>query len=208
MLRPIRAFSIIQEQDHLTLYGEANPMGQAEIISIDQARTTRHFTQLRQRLHECFDQWLDTVREQIVGPFVDTALRWRYLFVGSVIGLFLATLSLMPGGIVKFVAFPELDGDVVVARVLLPPGAPLRRTENVVKQITSALDGVNAHFASRQPAGQDLVRTVVIQFNENVDAFENGPHVATVTVDLLQADVRDASIDEILPRRSYIAPIL
>ncbi len=42
------------------------------------------------------------------------------------------------------------------------------------------------------------MRTVVAQFNENADAFENGPHVATVTVDLLEAEVRDATIDEIL----------
>ncbi len=145
-----------------------------------------------------FDRGLDHLRERIVGPAVDVALRWRYLFVGSLIGLFLVSLSLMAGGIVKFIAFPELDGDVVVARVTLPPGAPLHRTERVVEQLTSALDRVNTHFAPRQPDGQDLIGTVVAQFNENVDAFENGPHVATITVDLLKAEVRDATIDEIL----------
>ena len=103
-------------------------------------------------------------------------------------------------GIVKFQAFPELDGDVVVARVLLPPGAPLHRTEKVIEEIASAIRRVNEHFAPRQPVGQDLVRTVVAQFNENADAFENGPHVATVTVDLLEAEVRDATIDEILEK--------
>lgn len=34
-------------------------MGQAEIISLDHMRATHHLSQLRQRLHECFDQWLD-----------------------------------------------------------------------------------------------------------------------------------------------------
>ena len=145
-----------------------------------------------------FDGLLESVRERVVGPAVDIALRWRYLFIGCVVGLFLISMSLMAGGVVKFQAFPELDGDVVVARVLLPPGAPLHRTEKVVEQITGAIRRVNEHFAPRQPEGQDLVRTVVAQFNENADAFENGPHVATVTVDLLEAEVRDATIDEIL----------
>ena len=81
----------------------------------------------------------------MVGPAVDAALRWRYLFTGCVIGLFLITMSLMAGGVVKFRAFPELDGDVVVARVLLPPGAPLTRTEEVVDRITNALQRVNEH---------------------------------------------------------------
>ncbi len=152
----------------------------------------------RNWFREKFDSWLEKLREHIVGPAVDIVLRWRYLFVGCIIGLFLATLSLMAGGAVKFIAFPELDGDVVVARVVLPPGAPLQRTERVVEQLTSALERVNDQFTPRQPGGQNLVRTVVAQFNENADAFENGPHVATVTVDLLEAEVRDATIDEII----------
>lgn len=145
-----------------------------------------------------FDGWLNNFRENVIGPAVDLALRWRYLFVGSILGLFLVSLSLMAGGIVKFIAFPELDGDVVVARVILPPGAPLHRTEGVVQKLTSALERVNQQFVPRQPDKQDLIRTVVSQFNENSDAFENGPHVATVTVDLLEAEVRDATIDEII----------
>jgi len=36
-------------------------MGHAEIISLDAVRATQHGSQLRQRLHERFDQWLDTL---------------------------------------------------------------------------------------------------------------------------------------------------
>jgi hypothetical protein len=36
-------------------------MGHAEIISLDEVRATQHWSQLRQRLHERFDQWLDTL---------------------------------------------------------------------------------------------------------------------------------------------------
>jgi hypothetical protein len=41
-------------------------MGQAEIISLDHLRATHHLSQLRQRLHECFDQWLD-----VLEPYLD-----------------------------------------------------------------------------------------------------------------------------------------
>ncbi len=147
-----------------------------------------------------FDALVDRFRQHILGPAVNATLRWRYLFVGCVAGLMLISVSLMAGGVIKFQAFPELDGDVVVARVLLPPGTPLRRTEEVVEQLTAAAGRVNEAFAPRQPNGTDLVLTRVAQFNENADAFENGPHVATVTVDLLAAEVRDATIDEILDK--------
>ena len=145
-----------------------------------------------------FDALVDRFREQVLGPAVDAALRWRYLFVGCVMGLLFVSFSLMAGGIVKFQAFPELDGDVVVARVLLPPGTPLRRTEEVVERLTAAIGDVNEYFAPRQPDGEALVKTVIVQFNENTDAFESGPHVATITVDLLSAEIRDATIDEII----------
>ena len=77
------------------------------------------------RFRILFDGLLDQFRERVLGPAIDTALRWRYLSVGCVGGLILVSVSLMAGGVIKFQAFPELDGDVVVARVVLPPGTPL-----------------------------------------------------------------------------------
>ena len=144
-----------------------------------------------------FDGRIEWVRNHVFGPLVDTALRWRYLFMGGVVGLFLVSVGLMAGGFIKFIAFPELDGDAVMARVLLPPGTPLSRTEKIVEQLTDALERVNQQFAPRQPEGKDLVKAVFVQFNENLDAFEAGPHVATVVADLLDAEVRDARIDDI-----------
>lgn len=145
-----------------------------------------------------FDHGVDWVRERLLGRCIDALLQWRYLWIGTVILMFLISLGLLLGGAVKFQAFPDLDGDVVVARVLLPPGTPLERTEGVVQQITTGLEQVNDEFAPRQPDAQDLVKTVYVQFNRNDDAYETGPHVATVFADLLSADLRDARIDDIL----------
>ncbi len=39
-----------------------------------------------------------------------------------------------------------------------------------------------------------------MRFNENTDAKEQGPHVATVTVDLLPAEERNARLDDVLSR--------
>jgi multidrug efflux pump subunit AcrB len=145
-----------------------------------------------------FDGVIEWLRNDLLTPAVDGALAWRYLFVGCVAGLFLVSVGMLKGGILKFQAFPELEGDVVVARVLLPPGTPLSRTEVIVERVTSALERVNGHFRPRQPQQEDLIRSVVVEFNKNTDAFENGPHVATVSVDLLSAEVRDARMDDIV----------
>ncbi|GMU21677.1 MAG: multidrug transporter AcrB [Phycisphaerae bacterium] len=160
------------------------------------------------RFRRYFDSGMEWVRENLLGRTIDVLIRWRYLWLGTVVLVFLAAVGVFAGGVVKFQAFPDMDGDVVVARVLMPPGTPLEKTEAVVDQITDALGEVNTQFAPLQPDQQDLVETVYVQFNINKDAFEAGPHVATVYVDLLAAEVRDARLDDIMHAwRERVGPV-
>ena len=117
---------------------------------------------------------------------------------GCVIATFMFAISLLQGGVVGFQAFPELEGDVLVSRVLLPQGTPLARTEELVRHMTGALQKVSDKHSPQQPDQQPLVQTVNVQFNVNRDAFENGPHVATITVDLLSSEQRTQVIDDII----------
>jgi multidrug efflux pump subunit AcrB len=80
----------------------------------------------------------------------------------------------------------------------MPQGTPLPVTENTVARILDALSRTNAHFSSAQPGGRDLVENTYVQFNVNTEAFENGPHVATIFVDLLTAEKRSGTIDAYL----------
>ncbi len=145
------------------------------------------------------DAFIDHIRENYLGRMVDFAIAWRYAAVGLIVFIFLFSIGLVTSGVIKFTAFPDLDGDVVTTRVLLPQGTPLERTEEIVNRLTRALDEVDAEFTQRQPDGQALVKNVSIQYNINADAYETGPHVATINADLLSAEVReDARIDDIL----------
>jgi hypothetical protein len=40
-------------------------MGHAEVISSDEVRATQRLSQLRQQLHESFDQWLDRLEPHL-----------------------------------------------------------------------------------------------------------------------------------------------
>ncbi len=153
-------------------------------------------SRFRRRFEERFEQ----IRERWLGRLVDTAVRWRYLTLGLTVMAFLASISMLLGGVLKFVSFPNIDGDVVQARLLLPQGTPLERTEDVVEQLIDALDRVNDELTPLQPDEQRLVGNVSTQYGVNSDAFETGPHLATVTVDLLSAEVRSSRIDDILAR--------
>ena len=141
---------------------------------------------------------IDWLRDQVVGPVATAAVEWRYLTVGLAVGFLLIAVSTIAGGWLKFAAFPELDGNVMEARILLPQGTPLRRTEQVVVRITDALARVNDRLSPAQPGGQTLIQKVVTKFNENKTANETGAHVATVTVDLLNSETRSSRIDDVI----------
>lgn len=149
-------------------------------------------------LRKKFDGFIEWMREDLVGRSVDFLLKWRYLFVGSVIGLFILSLGLVASGKIKIVGFPEIEGDVVVARLLMPQGTPLEKTEKAIEKILHGLNEMNKELKHIQPGRQDLVLNTNVQFNKNDEAYEEGPHVATVTVDLLAAEERAGRIDDYL----------
>jgi multidrug efflux pump subunit AcrB len=139
--------------------------------------------------------WL---RERVVGPAARWSVRNRYFTVGFCVMLFLASVSLLAGGVVKFQAFPNVEGDQVEARIELPASATLDSTRKVVAETVAALERMDAALSPRNPDGASLLKNVLVRFDENSDAGTNGAHLATLHVDLLDGPKRDAGNQEIL----------
>lgn len=144
-----------------------------------------------------FDAGFDRFREHVVGRVADAAVRHRYLTLGTAIAVFLVSLGLLGGGLLKFEGFPDTDGDLVELRIRMPAGTSLPATEAAVERATDALEQVNAALSPAQPGGAALVRNVTVRFNYNPDSPDTGPHVATIQVDLLSVETRVSSIAEV-----------
>jgi multidrug efflux pump subunit AcrB len=157
-----------------------------------------HDPEKRNRIRSWFEKKIEWVREDFVGKITDVAVKFRYLTLITVISIFILSVGMMASGILKFKAFPAIDGDIIEAKVLLPQGTPLKKTEKVVAKLINALNDVNKEFKPLQPDKANLISHVSISYNRNTDAHETGPHVATITVDLLSAEIRDARVDDIL----------
>jgi hydrophobic/amphiphilic exporter-1 (mainly G- bacteria), HAE1 family len=151
-------------------------------------------------LRKHVDRAMTYTRDRLIGPMVDFTIRFRYGTAGLSLAVLLVSVAMLAGGYLKFAAFPELDGDTIVARVLLPQGTPLERTQQVVKRLENGLREVNDTLAPAQPNGADLVRHVTVSYGVNRDAFETGAHVVTVSVDLLPSDIRTIRPDGIMER--------
>ncbi|PCI60415.1 MAG: acriflavin resistance protein [Gammaproteobacteria bacterium] len=143
-----------------------------------------------------FEQKFERFRLKML-QLVTHLIKYRYAFIGSVIALFLISVSMLASGILKFSAFPNIEGDMVQARILMPSGTPLKQTENVVNKLLAALKKTEQEFQAQESShtkDKQLIKAVNVTYNENEDAFELGPHLATIKVDLLTAEARNTHI--------------
>ena len=138
------------------------------------------------------------IRDHFVIPTASFLARWRYLTIGSVFAVLIFSLGLIASGTVKVIGFPATEGDTVEARIALTPGLPLERTQVVVRQLEDALRDVDKELSAGTRDQEPLVLRVLTTFASNVDVKDNGPHTATITVDLLTSEKRNVSADDML----------
>jgi len=147
-----------------------------------------------------FDVHFTRFRDDFFAPKIAQVIRRPYLSLGVMMSLAMVSYATIPAGILKYQAFPNLESDVIQSRILLPQGTPLERTEEVVAQVVDALHQLDDEFSTRQSGDRRMVRNISVLYNSNIDAFESGPHLATVSADLLRAEEREGTVDEMLGR--------
>lgn len=131
----------------------------------------QQFADAFERLHSKVNGW---VKKLII---------YRYLFMGSVVGVFILSVSLLVSGVVKFSAFPDVEGDLLQARILMPVGSSLAQTQRTIEKINNSLQAVNNHYQEKYKVS--LIQGMTVHYGMNIDAFESGAHLATLSVDLL-----------------------
>ena len=153
------------------------------------------------RFRSVFDNRFEKTREK-VGQLADGAIRFRYGVLAGMLLILLGSVGLMAGGHVRMEAMPEIDGDVLEARVLMPQGTPLHQTQAITDRITSAMLRLSKEYAPDQPDQQALVQNIQTRFNQHAGAGEKGAHVATVMADLLTAELRTVDLATLTDRWS------
>ena len=159
----------------------------------------------KNRFRSYMETGLEWLRENALGRVVDLAVNFRYLFIGLVIFAFIASISMIAGGRLKIQAFPDIEGDVLQARILFPQGTPLERTEIYVDQMVAAARKMSEQLSLSQPGGAQVVKHISVLYNTNADAGEKGSHVATISLDLLNAENRSGTLDDIITQWRTLA---
>ncbi len=158
--------------------------------SLDIARNNQ-----RPRWRASFEALFDRQRE-FVARTAAKAMEFRYITVGVAVAMLISSVGLVATGAVKFKAFPDLEGNTLEARILLPQGTPLPQTEETVQQLLDSLALTNEILSEEE--SERLVRSVQVTYGEHGDAPEAGPHLATLGIDLLNTEERNTNIQTLI----------
>lgn len=141
-----------------------------------------------------FDALFKKMREK-VGSMADRAIEYKYVTVGLAFAMLIFSIGLMVTGTVKFKAFPDTEGNSVDARILMPQGTPLADTEAVMATLLKGLDKTLKELDTKE--SEPLVKNIQLNYGRHVDVPENGTHLATITLDLLNTEKRSTRIAEL-----------
>ena len=144
------------------------------------------------------------VGEHIVRRGVRFVARWRYATLGAATAFFIVCIGFVSSGIVKFVFFPNIEGNDISATLVMPEGTPFDRTEAAMDQLTDAAFAVAEK--AKQDRGEDLFLSVAVTIggttaqgggpigNSGFSAQEN---VGQVQIELISFGTRRMSARDI-----------
>jgi multidrug efflux pump subunit AcrB len=78
------------------------------------------------------------VAQNVHGPIMRMAVRWRYLTLTAFVFVFVIAVALFSSGWVKQTFMPEVEGDFIVVSIEMPQTTPFARMRQVADQLDAA----------------------------------------------------------------------
>lgn len=150
------------------------------------------------RLQRRIASGLESFVRRFYQPFLERCLRWRYVTAATFIGILILSLSVVISGWLPFKFFPEVEGDILSAKVELAQGVPFEETERAVRKLEAAALQLGEKY--RDNDGKTIIRHLLA--SAGTQPFLNGfspggppkaTHIGEVTLELTPAANRSTS---------------
>jgi multidrug efflux pump subunit AcrB len=205
---PALAFSLIESQlilpSHLAHEG-----GLMERIA--RVRPFSWWTALQTRISNGLTAFI----ERVYRPTLERVLHQRYLALATGLALLVLSFGVVGGGLVKFVFFPDIGGDVVAAELTMPQGTSAWVTERAVDQMEGAAEELRREL---EADGDLVIRHYMASVGEQpflaqrmgprTGAPNVGSHYGEVVLELAPSEEREVTSEEVARRwRELCGPI-
>jgi len=163
-----------------------------------------------QRFQSYFSEGLMKFVDRYYRPALERALEWRYATLSWGIATLFLTIGLVGGGWIKFVFFPPVDADNVVAVLEMHRGTPAEITAEAIARIEKAAMEIQEEIEAETPeqifkhmlasvGDQPSVRIQQQNSGANGGAF-SAAHLGEVNLELTPAESRTITASEVSRR--------
>jgi multidrug efflux pump subunit AcrB len=164
------------------------------------AGTHRSDSQLNwfQRSQRRVADGLERFIERVYQPFLQAALRRRYVTIAAFVASVILTFGLVAGGWVRQVPFPVVPSDFIRIDLQYPAGTPVSEVQRGIARIQAAMEQVNQRHAAAVEDGRAPVQHLAV-FSGIIGSrgFDTTtapePHAATLLAELTKAQAREIS---------------
>ncbi|OFA33430.1 RND transporter [Glaciecola punicea] len=142
-------------------------------------RTANFLQRLRVRINKRLNSFI----KNSYGPFLLKCVRNRYTTLASFIGIFILTIGLFAGGFVRFVFFPIIPSDFIIASVEMEPGSSINQRDTAIQALLFSAEQMNQQVI--EDTGSPVIKHSL--------AFDNGPLSGQIFIELTKGETRDLS---------------
>ncbi len=125
-------------------------------IHVDTNKKTSGLTALQRSIA----QSMETFIKQVYAPFLDKALYYRYTTFSFMVSLLVIVLvMLMHTHWIKFIGFPRVPSEIASARVTMPVGTPIERTESTVNYVIAKAQELQNRYKEPE-SGKSVIKNI------------------------------------------------
>jgi multidrug efflux pump subunit AcrB len=153
------------------------------------------------RLRVRIARMLENFAEHVYQPAARMAIRRRYLSICIAVAIMLIAAGFYKGGMLKFVMFPPIDGNMLITQFEFPSGTPLSVTSNTLSRLDAALRRVEKQMETA--TGEPLVTNVFATAGQHLKDIPGqerttGTEIGGMRVELLKAERRGVNVQRII----------
>ena len=145
--------------------------------------------------------------QSVLTPVVTICVRFKYATLAGSMALLIIMAGIMQGGYVRFVFFPQIEGDTLRASLTMPEGTPFEVTEAATEKLIEALERLRSDVdvLIDDPA-HSIFTTTAVTIGQTASGgggprgagnSANGSHLGSVSAEIVQGDARIMSAREL-----------
>ena len=174
------------------------------ILPAHLSKSTRWSKGILRTIRNKFSDALAFFVDRLLLPFARFTIEWRYATLAAFFALAVLTVGMVSSGIVRFIFFPQVEGDEITITATLPEGTPFATTQITMTKIEQAAEKVRHEIAD--DFGSDIFESTSLSIGQTSSGrggpggggdATNANNIGQYKVTLVSSDQRDLSAREV-----------